>query len=213
MTIKRARTNEQIEARRDEIVAVAKNIYETEGLDKLNFFTISKQTKFTRPTIYNYFKVKEEIMLQLLIYYMGEFTNELSSYFAEDKEYNYDEIASAFTNAFLATPKVIELLTILNTTIERHVSVEVLTDFRAQIMSYHIPLSAIFKRVTKCDSEEKSIEFLSTSMALATGLYYMCFMSEKKKEAIKLSNTSYAVPKFEVVFKNAMTAQLKHIFN
>ncbi len=208
MTFERARTSEQIQARIDEIIQISIEIFEKDGIDKLNFFEIAKKTKFTRPTIYKYFKTKEEIMLQLIVHYMKNYASYLETFFNEDRIYTNEEIAETITQAFCRAPHFMELYTHLYTVIEKHVSIQAFAQYQAEIIYSHRHLLQVIKKSTKCTSEAKIREFLLMSLSLAIGLYPMCFVSDKKRQAILESNTGYEIPDFTVIYKNVVFTQL-----
>lgn len=68
----RASTEEQIADRREEIISACEEIYLAGGYDAVTFKAISEKTSFSRPSIYNYFDTKEEVMMDLLTrYFVG----------------------------------------------------------------------------------------------------------------------------------------------
>ena len=67
MTFQRARSQEQIEERKHEIILAASHVYKELGYEGLSFTNIAAHTNFTRPSIYNYFETKEEILILILI--------------------------------------------------------------------------------------------------------------------------------------------------
>ena len=52
-------------ARREEIIAACRRLYETMSFKEITLKEIGQQTSFTRTSIYNYFETKEEIFLAL----------------------------------------------------------------------------------------------------------------------------------------------------
>lgn len=52
--------------RREEIINACSELYETMGFRDITLKEIGAYTSFSRPSIYNYFKTKEEIFLGLL---------------------------------------------------------------------------------------------------------------------------------------------------
>ena len=53
-------------ARREEIINACAKLYETMTFKDVTIKEIANFTSFTRPSIYNYFRTKEEIFLALL---------------------------------------------------------------------------------------------------------------------------------------------------
>ena len=58
-------TPELISKRREEIINACEKLYQTLSFKDITLKDISKETSFSRPTIYNYFQTKEEIFLAL----------------------------------------------------------------------------------------------------------------------------------------------------
>ena len=56
---------ELTQARKNEIIAACRKLYETMSFKEITLKEIGKQTSFTRTSIYNYFETKEEIFLAL----------------------------------------------------------------------------------------------------------------------------------------------------
>ena len=54
-----------ISKRREEIINACEHLYQTMSFKDITLKDISKETTFSRPTIYNYFQTKEEIFLAL----------------------------------------------------------------------------------------------------------------------------------------------------
>ena len=52
-------------ARKEEIIAACRKLYETMSFKEITLKEIGQQTSFTRTSIYNYFETKEEIFLAL----------------------------------------------------------------------------------------------------------------------------------------------------
>lgn len=51
--------------RREEIINACQRLYRTMSFKEITLKEIENSTSFSRPTIYNYFKTKEEIFLAL----------------------------------------------------------------------------------------------------------------------------------------------------
>ncbi len=58
-------SEEQAQARRDEIVNACAELYETMSFRDITLKEIGQRTSFTRTSIYNYFQTREEIFLAL----------------------------------------------------------------------------------------------------------------------------------------------------
>ena len=61
-------SEEQAQARRDEIVNACAELYETMSFRDITLKEIGQRTSFTRTSIYNYFQTREEIFLALQVF-------------------------------------------------------------------------------------------------------------------------------------------------
>ena len=86
-------TQEQANARRDEIVNACAKLYETTCFKDLTLKEIGKATSFTRTSIYNYFRTKEEIFLALLEREYDLWNEDLSAVLEENEHLTADAFA------------------------------------------------------------------------------------------------------------------------
>lgn len=200
MKFQRARSEEQIQDRIQEIVKAASMIYDAEGYEGLNFTEISEYTKFTRPNIYKYFKTKEEILLLILNQDLKSWIFTLSNSFQINKLYSIQEIGGIWTETLMEHERLIELHAILYTTIEKNVSVDALAEFEKESIANN---SAIFDLVTQLFPKagvDNITNFIYAAFTLAFGLYPMSKLSDLQIEAIKLSGSIYAPPEFKKTY-------------
>ena len=93
MSFQRARSENQIQDRIQEIIDATSSIYNSVGYEGLNFSAISEYTKFTRPNIYKYFNTKDEILLVILKEEFQSFIASLIKSFKINKLYSLYEIS------------------------------------------------------------------------------------------------------------------------
>ncbi|MEL7654388.1 MAG: TetR family transcriptional regulator [Bacillota bacterium] len=209
MTFKRARSDQHVQERLNEIISAASAIYDSVGYEGLSFSEISKLTRFTRPTIYKYFKTKEEILLKILLTDMESWVSSLMNSFQLNKIYSVDEIASIWANVITKNDRILNLYAILFTLIEKNVSLESLVEFKKGMLSLQIPVTELLKQLfPKADNQDIS-DFIINQLALAQGLYPMSQLSELQMKAIELSGRTYTPPNFETSYK-ANVYQLMH---
>ncbi len=173
MTFKRARSTAQIENRKQEITKCALDIYKKQGYQEVNFSNIAKSTKFTRPTIYTYFKTKEEILLLLILQYAKIATNLLEKNIAKKDTFSIEEISDIFADIFISVPEYIELYSILYTIIAPNTSIEALANFRKEFLAYEVPFAALLRKAYPNISDHDVHHFLVMYHSLACGHYPM----------------------------------------
>ncbi len=202
MKFERARSDWQIESRVKEIIDCAIKIYEEHGVERLNFLEISKITNFTRPTIYKYFKTKEEIMLALILHYMNELVKRIIDSIGTDC--TKEDLAHALTNGFSRSPEFMALYSILYTTIEKNVSLSALVKYKKCIDELLAPLSNSIGVALKCEDSAKISRFLLRSLSFAVGFYPMCHLSDIQKEAKQKLDADYIPLDFHDMFKQTL---------
>ena len=81
---------ETIDKRREEIMDACDKLYEEKGFQDITIKDISAETNFSRPSIYNYFRSKEEIFLGLLTREYEEWNHSLLEIAEGTKTLNKD---------------------------------------------------------------------------------------------------------------------------
>ncbi|MBR1421981.1 MAG: TetR/AcrR family transcriptional regulator [Ruminococcus sp.] len=77
----RARNKDEITARKENIISAAAELLLTENYGNITLATISEKTNISRPSMYNYYKTKEEIFLDLMVREYLSWQSELESLF------------------------------------------------------------------------------------------------------------------------------------
>lgn len=208
MGFQRARSQDQIQNRIQEIVQVASDLYDASGYEGLNFSKISEHTDFTRPNIYKYFKTKDEILLVILKDDFKAFTEALIESFKERRDYSLNEVSEIWTNRLLEHKRLLDIYGLLFAVIEKNVSLEALTAYKREMLVLQTPLvnlvSQLFPRAT-IDSIK---EFINIQIILALGLYPMCTLSEIQINAVKQSGIEYTPPEFKSVYSSSIYKML-----
>ncbi len=209
MEFKRARKKEQFEERENDIINAAITIYEEFGFEEVTFSKISEKTMFTRPTIYSYFKTKEEIMLKLTEIYLKKFLACFEAKFDNDCIKDDEFVAKALTDTFMQVCEFIHLYTVLYSIIEKNVSVLALSQFKRNVIVHQKALAKILKCVYTKSSDEDIFNFLIFCLSFASGICPMSEESEIQRQAIELSEIGYKTPNFEKFFTDTLLIYLK----
>ncbi len=211
MEFQRARSKEQFEQREADIINSAMALYEQFGFEEVTFSKISETTKFTRPTIYSYFKTKEEIMLRLTAIYLEKFILCFENKFSDSHKKDTEFVATAFTQSFIEVGEFIHLYTVLYSLIEKNVSVEALAQFKREVMGLQAVLANILKSIYTKANDDQIYNFLIFCLSFASGICPMSEQSELQKKAIELSATGYVTPNFEIFFKDTLIIYLEKL--
>lgn len=202
MSFKRARSEQQIQERIQDIINAASEIYNEMGYDGLNFKAISEYTQFTRPNIYKYFKTKDEILLEILKVDAVSWISTLKNSFKINKIYSIEEIAEIWAESLIKHSRLLQLYAVLFTTIEKNVSVEALSKFKQEtIPPYQTQLVDLVEQLFPNAPQTSVYAFIIAQMTLAFGLYPMCQLNELQLKAIEMSGIDYMVPDFKRSYK------------
>ena len=82
-------------ARKEEIMNACEKLYQVKTFKEITLQDISRETSFTRTSIYNYYETKEEIFLGLFEREYVVWTQEIGSLAEETAEITREELALA----------------------------------------------------------------------------------------------------------------------
>jgi AcrR family transcriptional regulator len=185
MEWKRARSDEQKEARISEIVDATARLYETLSFEEITFVSIAKEAKFTRSNLYKYFKSKEEIFLEFLKHDIILWRKDLVNSFKNNEVYSVEEFASIWATLQVKHKRLLNLVSILYTFLEKNTSVQSLVNFKRRAKDELNYLSELLCRLFPSLTPEKALEFINVELATAIGLYQMTNLSEVQTEVLK----------------------------
>jgi AcrR family transcriptional regulator len=184
MEFKRARTKKQVENRQEEILTACLELYSQQGFDGVTIKEIATRTSFSRPSIYNYYETKEEILLDLLQREYALWEKELQQAFTASASMDRAEFCHILTNAYVHHDKMLELITVNLTVIENKSRAERLCQFK-QVLAHALSTlgDGLDKFFPNASPTEKNL-FLYTQCAHAYGLYPITHYSKKQEQAM-----------------------------
>lgn len=182
LAFKRARSQSQIETRKHEIILAASQIYDELGYEGLSFTSIAQRTDFTRSSIYNYFKTKEEILILILINDLDEWRISFGKEFKLNTIYSIKDVGNIWTNCLMQQERLIELNSILFTIIAKNVSSDYLIQFEEASDNNRKQMSKILAALFPKASQEKLINFIFSAFALALGQFPMAKVDDMTKK-------------------------------
>ncbi|WDV45189.1 TetR family transcriptional regulator [Clostridiaceae bacterium M8S5] len=206
MKFERARTNEQIQERKKEILKACAKLYDESGIDGVHFKAVSKITSFVRSTIYTYYKTKEEILLDLLLDDIRTWSLDVKTILEKHETLSREDYCHELTNTFLKNTRMLQLMSVLYSILEKNCSLEKLTEFKSKLMGLMEPLSSsISKYFPYADDDSKQVFFYNLS-CFVSGLYPATNLTEKQKKAIKNSGIEYPILNFGDMCYNGLLA-------
>ena len=201
----RARTKEQIASRQEEIINVCDAIYCEKGYEAVHFNAVSKMTSISRPTIYNYYKTKEEIFLDVLKRDFAKWTEELNSHFKKNKKMTKNQFCDILADSMLNHEKYFELLFVYMPSIEKNSSLEKLTEYKQNVWSFRIAFFEGLAKFFPNTNDEIKQMFYIHFKAVVYGVYPLTHLSDDQLKAMKKVSPKYKVPDFrQTCFKALM---------
>jgi len=179
----RARSDEQIEQRINEIVDATAKLYEENRFEDITFAMIAKEADFTRSNLYRYFQTKEDIFLELMKHDIALWRADILQNFTDGAS-SLREAAEISVELILKHKRMVKLFTILFTLLEPNASVEALTAFKQKINDEIGMVAQFLSTVLPFPSVEAAAEFLSTQSSLVIGSYPMMDLTPKQIEAM-----------------------------
>ena len=178
-------------ARREEILAACRKLYETRSFKEITLKEIGQQTSFTRTSIYNYFETKEEIFLALFAQEYERFSRDLDSLREQKESLTPDELSSALAHALERRPMMLKLLSMNLYDMEANSRMERLVAFKKAYGASRDALDQCLKKFVPALSEQKRQTFLCAFLPFVYGLYPYTMVTEKQKQAMREAGISY----------------------
>jgi len=197
MEFKRARTNQQIEERRKEILIACAELFDNGDIDDVHFKAIGEKTSFARSTIYKYYTTKEEILLDLLLIDVMDWACDVREFTEKYEELTKEEYCHEFTQSYVKNERLLRLMSILYSLLEKNCSLEKLTEFKKNLMGFTTPLYESIQKFFPTSNDEAIQTFMFTSSNYILGLYPSTHISDKQKKAMEQSGYEYPIMDFE----------------
>lgn len=197
MDFVRARTQEQITNRQEEIINACDELFSNFGYEGVTFKAISEITSFARPSIYNYYKTKDEVLLDLLKREFLHWQKCLIEMMDTTPMMTKEQYSTYLTQLISSHDKLLKLASIMFTIIEKNSSVEKLADSKKEFKKANDTLTASITKYFPAAAAEKKAIFVSAFSAYIFGLYPMSHPSQKQLEANKRAGIDDLEPDFQ----------------
>lgn len=185
MDFKRTRTEKQMESKQAEILNTCATLYDEARAEGVTIKAISERTTFSRPSIYNYYETKEEILLDLLQREYTEFAEEVELGLGETDNMTRETFCHIMTDALIRREKMLRLMSVDLNSIENNVSDERLVAFKKCMTALFDVLQEGIYRFFPDSSEHEREFFLSSHFCFVYGLYSITHQSKKQVAAME----------------------------
>ncbi|MBO5556336.1 MAG: TetR/AcrR family transcriptional regulator [Oscillospiraceae bacterium] len=178
-------------ARREEILAACRTLYETRSFKEITLKEIGQQTSFTRTSIYNYFETKEEIFLALFQREYELFAGDLDELCVREETLSRDELASELAHALERRPLMLKLLSMNLYDMEANSRMERLVEFKAAYGESCAALDRCLQKFTPELGEKGRRTFRYAFLPFVYGLYPYTVVTDKQRQAMQEAGIAY----------------------
>ena len=181
---------ETIDKRREEIMDACERLYESMGFHAITIKTISTETSFSRPSIYNYFQTKEEIFLGLLTREYMKWNDALRSIIGRKTNMDKDALARALAKSMEDRKTLLKVSAMNLYEIEENSRDELLVEYK-RIFKDSIELFDECLKKHLGVSAEKSEQIRYAFFPYMYGIYPYAYPTDKQISAmdeVKLSH-------------------------
>ena len=176
-------------ARREEILDACAQLYEIMPFKKITHAMISQKTSFTRTSIYNYFRTKEEIFLALLEREYAEWVADLNALAARDMP--REEFPSAFSALLEKRKCMLKLMSMNLYDIESGSSLQSLVSFKRVYNSSMLGVKDCLKKHRPDMSDNRIEKFIYEFYPFLFGVYPYTNATQKQQEAMAKAGVEY----------------------
>lgn len=165
----RAHGEEQKAVRVDQIVAAALTLYDQVGYDKITFSKLAQGLGFSRINLYNYFKTKADLFLEIVRRSYQELLDDASEHLPHEP-CSTSQYATAWTQIIARHPRALELFVLMNMQILRSVDPSTQQEFQGYLDGM---VGQIAGRVSSCLplQEKDAWNLVAHQLNYAMGLY------------------------------------------
>lgn len=178
--MRRARSADQKEERRQSILAAARRLLAGPGFSTME--ALSAEVGLAKGTLYLYFRTREEVLLAVL-------AEDLDAWLAEVTlrvpEINSDELADRLVEDLAGRPIMADLLARLGSTLEANVDEEITRSFKVRVIERMGPLGAALDRSWSPVPPGSGLRFCLWFFALLVGIRQLASPAPSAMRAIE----------------------------
>jgi len=198
MNWQRARTDEKKNERKEAIYQAAFTLFKNNGYDKVSFNAIAVEAGFTKSNMYRYFSSKGEIFLNVFADLFEQWADDFSRQLQKlEQEVAAKAFADTWLNSMLSHPKLLDLMPILFTSLERNSSFEELLEFKRLSVNLLYGLTLDITRIYPDIEGEKAFKLLNLSYAATTNSWTAAMQSDALTKLYQLDEFQALKPDFE----------------
>jgi len=177
--------------RKEEILDSFKKLFESICFNDISFKSISKNTSCGRTSIYNYFKTKEDILIELYKDEFKRWEEDLNDILNIDNIGDVSLYSSLIAKSIEKREVMLKIMSLNFASIEENVSFENLVSFKKIYFSVIDTFKKTLYKFFIMDIKKETLDKIASFyLIFLKGLYSFVRLTNKQKEAIKLSENT-----------------------
>ncbi len=184
-------TPELIAGRREEIINACEKLYRTMSFKEITLKEIGNEVPFSRPTIYNYFRTKEEIFLALFQREYDRWNEDLTAILNGGERLTKAGLAERIASSLSGREQLLKLLSMNNYDMEANSRQELLTAFKQSYGRSMCLMRLMLAKYCPEMSESAVRDFIYTFYPFMFGIYPYAAVTEKQRIAMKEAGINY----------------------
>lgn len=190
MGFKRARSEEQKNIRRDQIIEATVKLLEKEPLEKITLASIASELNFSRANLYKYVTTREEIFLWIVASDAEKWVEGLQQRLESYDHLELKTFCGIWAEQIYQNKRLVKLFSLLTIVLEKSSTLTAFETFKQDFYSNFSQLKIIIKRLLPDLSNEQFRYFIHYQMHYALGQFSSIVSNEKQRQALKVAKSS-----------------------
>lgn len=190
MSFKRARSEEQKNIRRDQIIEATVKLLEKEPLEKITLASIASELNFSRANLYKYVTTKEEIFLWIVASDAEKWVEGLQQRLGGYDHLDLKTFCRIWAEQLYQNKRLVKLFSLLTIVVEKSSTLTAFETFKQDFYSNFSYLRVIIKKLIPDLSNEQFRYFIHYQMHYALGQFSLVVSKEKQRQALKVAKLS-----------------------
>jgi AcrR family transcriptional regulator len=214
LPFQRARQPGQIEQRREAILGAALALFQRRGLENVSLNDIAREVGLAKSNLYRYFESREHIYLIVLQRLAAHFEQRIYLGLHELKRQGtVRNVTKALVTAYLASPEYGELITVVNSVLEKRLTPLLVLNFRTVFLERRKRLAAALANALPGSSAVQMLPITLHIFLHVPGLWTFCFPSEDSAELLDRQENEHLKVDFEPEMTLFLGAMLQKSFD
>jgi len=168
------------EVRREEILNACDKLYAQRGFREITIRDISRETSFSRPSIYNYFQTKEEIFLGLLTREYECWTADLKRIGTSEKHMPKEQLAGEIAASLEKRRTLLKIMAMNLYEIEENSRPEFLVEFKRKFAASLDAFAGLLQKADPDLSGERADAVRYAFFPFMNGVYPYAYPTQKQ---------------------------------